>query len=401
MKSAKQMETLIRRINVTPDANSDRKIIDDILLAQERVQHISSADARLNIWRVIMKSRIMKLATAVAIIIVVLIGSHQFGVDSASKAFAGAIDAVRQARTFSCIEICEYTRDGQQHINKLSIMFKEPDRERYEWLEGEFSPVREVTITHYGKRQRLDLNIDDETASLVDMGSDYVVEGDTGRLALTQLDTSIRDRLIGWSHEVVEDLGSVEFNGDVVRLLQSRQDGNVIQVWIDPQTDLPVQISVQRPKYTVLYTSIQIDEELDDELFSLEPPEGYSLFKGGLYEPWPDDIGQLYAKMRHLLEMCITYAAKHDGQFPRELADLKIVGLTDEALEKILAAPNHPDGSAVIRYRQPRIDAEWSKEVVLYEAYDKWPDRGGVAAGFADGHCEVIVDQTLFETLVR
>lgn len=394
------IEKLVSKINVTPDAETDKKTLNDILKAQEKTKKEYLADNQLGIWRIIMKTRITKLTAAAVIIIAVLIGINQFGVDSASKVFAAAIDSVRQARTFSCIETLEHTKDGQQHINKLSIMFKEPDRERYEWIEGEQMPIGEVSITHYGKRQRLNLNTNDETASLVYIGSEYAVEEDTGILNLTQLNTSIRDRLIDWGYEAVEDLGRVELNGQVVRLLQSRQDGNVIQVWIDPQTDLPVQIAVQKPKYKLLYTAIQIDEELDDELFSLESPEGYSLFKGGLYVPFPDYIGQLYAKMRHLSLMCITYASNHEGQFPRELSDIPIESLSDEALRKILAAPNRPDGPAAIRYRQPLVDADRSKEVMLYEIYDKWPERG-IAVCFADGHCEVIVDEKHFEELVR
>jgi hypothetical protein len=75
-------------------------------------------------------------------------------------------------------------------------------------------------------------------------------------------------------------------------------------------------------------------------------------------------------------------------------------GLTDEKLKTLLAAPGQPDGPAVIRYRQPRPDADLSTEVALYEVYDEWPD-GGIAVGFADCHCEVIGEQELFEKLMR
>jgi hypothetical protein len=257
--------------------------------------------------------------------------------------------------------------------------------------------IGEVTVADYGKLRELSLRPDDKVASLADLSTSYTVDDNTGQPRLTRLSTHMRDQVLSLRAGAVEDLGSVELHGQSVRLLQSRGNECVIHVWIDPLTDLPIQISIQEPTQHWIYTSIKIDEELDDDLFSLEVPDGYSLFRGGLYKPWPDRIGKIYAKMRHLHMACIVFAEKHDGQFPKELANLDI---EDEILDTLLAAPDRPDGPAVIQYRQPRPDTDWSTEVMLYEAYDQWPD-GGIAVGFADGHCEVISEQKRFEELVR
>ena len=151
----------------------------------------------------------------------------------------------------------------------------------------------------------------------------------------------------------------------------------------------------------MMFTSIQIDTELDDDLFSLEPPDGYTL---SVHESgWPDYKAKMMTKIKHLGLWCVVYANDNEDQFPGELADLVTLGvITEEALNKTLAAPDDPDGPPVIRYRKPNTagNDDWSTEVILYEIYDQWP-QDGVVACFADGHCELIGDQNRFEELIR
>jgi len=390
----------------------DKRIIDASLLAQEKLKHTQSASIQPNIWRIIMKSRITKLAVAAVIIIVLMLGINYLDtpIDGASTVFAAAMDSVRQARTFSCTSIFEVTyEDGEEHgkyLLKQKLMFKEPDRERHEKLTS--APpwpqyIGEVTIWHYGKRQQLQFRPFDKTAEFHDMSSDYDVDDKTGELKLTQLNTRLRDYLLKLSAGAVEDLGRVELDGQSVRMLQSRKDKRITTVWIDPKTNYPVQIEhkwTDQSRSPVMYTSIQIDTKLDDALFSLEPPEGYTLRVDK--SSWPDDKAKIGTKIMHLGLWCVVYASDNDDQFPGDLADIVRAGIiTDEVLNKVLAAPDDPDGPPVIRYRKPNTDTkEWSTEVTLYEIYDQWPEDGVVAC-FADGHSEIISDQNRFEELIR
>jgi len=154
-------------------------------------------------------------------------------------------------------------------------------------------------------------------------------------------------------------------------------------------------------KITVLFEpSIQIDAELDDNLFSLEPPEGYTLRVDK--SSWPDDKAKIGAKIMHVGLWCWVYASDNDDQFPDDLADIVRAGVvTDEVLNRVLSSPDDPDGPPVIRYRKPNTDAkDRSIEVMLYEIYDQWPDDGAVVC-FADGHSEIISDQNRFEELIK
>ena len=404
-----QFEDLVSNIKFddTPDPDHRNKLEQDLLgvLAKQTPR-------RIKIWRIIMKSQITKLAGAAVIIIALMLGINYLDapIDGASTVFAAAMDRVKHARTFSCTNIFEVTyEDGGKrgkYLMKQKRMFKEPDRERHEKLTS--APpwpqyIGEVTIWHYGKRQRLQFRPFDKTAKLHDMSSDYDIDDKTGELKLTQLNTSLRDRLLKLSVGAVEDLGRVELDGKSVRMLQSHKDKRITTVWVNPETNYPVQIEhkwTDQNRSPVMYTSIQIDTELDDALFSLEPPEGYTV---KVHESgWPDDKAKIGAKIMHLGLWCVVYASDNDDQFPGELADIVRAGIiTEKVLKKVLAAPDEPDGPPVIRYRKPNTDAkDWSTEVTLYEIYDQWPEDGVVAC-FADVHCEIIPGQNRFEELIR
>jgi len=401
-----------KRKTVKTTTELDRRIIDASLLAQEKLKQTQSASIQPNIWRIIMKSPITKLTAAAVIIIVIMLGINYLDtpIDGASTVFAAAMDRVKHARTFSCTMIFEVSyedggKDGK-YLMKQKSMFKEPDRERHEKLTS--APPwpqykGEVTIWHYGKRQRLQFRPSYKTAKFHDMSSDYDIDDKTGELKLTQLNTSLRDYLLKLSSGAVEDLGREKLDGQSVRKLQSHKDKRITTVWVNPQTNYPIQIEhkwTDQSRSPVMYTSIQIDTKLDDNLFSLEPPDGYTLKVDK--SPWPDDKKKISTKVMHLGLWCWSYASDNDDRFPDDLADIVRAGIiTEKVLNKVLAAPDNPDGPPVIRYRKPNKDAkDRPTEVMLYEIYDPWP-KDGVVVCFADGHSELIAEQNRFEELIK
>lgn len=179
------------------------------------------------------------------------------------------------------------------------------------------------TIRDYGKRRELILRPAKKGAILRDLVSDYTIDEKTGELKLTQLSTRLRDRLLEWRAGAVEELGKAELNGQSVRMLQSRKGNRVTTVWVNPKTRYPVQIEkawADQSRPPVLFSSIQIDTELDDRLFSLEPPEDYTL---SVNEPgWPDYKKKIMTKAKHLGLWCVIYTNDNHGRFPDELEDL-------------------------------------------------------------------------------
>jgi len=132
-----------KRSAVKTTTDLDNRIIDASLLAQEKLKQTQSASIWPNIWRIIMKSKITKLAAAAAIIIALF---FLFS-DDHKTLYANAVEALEQARTIHIV-IKEY-RDGKWfkdheiwYDRKVGIVEEERyegrtdmriDNGRYEW----------------------------------------------------------------------------------------------------------------------------------------------------------------------------------------------------------------------------------------------------------------------------
>ena len=408
MKSSESIEKLMKDVPINTNAEKDKEVLDDVIKAMEESKKQSTI--RADIRRIIMQNKMIKLTAAAVILFAVILGINFLGapIDGTSSAFATAMDSIKQARTFSCIIVMELNYDDNQvrgtYLSKDKIMFKEPYWERKEQLTSPWPQyVGEITIHDYDKRKELILRPVNKEAILYDLSSSYYFDEETGILSLTQLDTGLRDYLLEKSEGTFDDLGEVELNGKTVWKLQGKKKNRICTLWINPETNYPVQIELkytEHEKSPILYTEIKIDEELDDELFSLAHPEDYyfkDLGKGG----WEDYQKKLVAKIMKLGLFCVIYQDKHEGQFPDELSDLMTSGIvTDEVLTNLLAPPDDPDGYPVFKYNKPEKGSDWAVAVILYESYNQWPEEGIVIC-FADGHSEIIKDQSRFKELIN
>lgn len=387
----KQRLEAISSFKATPQVTArDLDRVRQTLTSQQHQQKTKPQ----NTWKMITRTKITELAAAAVVIITAIVGLNWPGGESAGTLFAAAIENIRQARTFSCKLILG---DDQNDKNACvqEFMFKEPDIMRTVNLSGQEQFIGQTSIVNYSKGQQLTFVPKEKRAALSDDFFHYTIDEKTGKLKLDQLDTNMRDRVLKLTAEAVEDIGKVALDGKIVRKLQSRGDDKVTTVWLDIQSNLPMQIKIQwldPTKPPVTYASIKIDAELSDELFSLDPPEGYHLIK---HSSWPAVKRKISAKMRFLSMACIMYQ-ETNKRFPKELTELDI---SKEVLRVVLAAPDNPDGPAIIKYRQPRPDGDWAREVILYETYDKSLD-GKIVACFVDGHCE-LEDQKHFGQLLE
>ena len=79
MRPTDNINQLIKKLHIKASADLDGRVHDDIDRALPTSQKSESADAKPNRWRIIMKSRIMKLAAAAVIVIAVLLGVNFVG----------------------------------------------------------------------------------------------------------------------------------------------------------------------------------------------------------------------------------------------------------------------------------------------------------------------------------
>ncbi|MHC4756697.1 MAG: hypothetical protein ACYTBP_16330, partial [Planctomycetota bacterium] len=102
MRPAEKIKKLFIKSDVTVSSELDDKIMTAAFQAFEKSEKTNSAANQPNIWRIIMKSRIIKLTAAVVIIIAVMIGINQFGgsLHMAGVAWGEVVNKVEQIESF-------------------------------------------------------------------------------------------------------------------------------------------------------------------------------------------------------------------------------------------------------------------------------------------------------------
>jgi hypothetical protein len=126
MRSAKDVERLIRRTCFKASVNLHNRTITDALEAQVNSKEKESAACRPRIWRTIMRNRITKLAAAV-FVIAVFVGVYQLG--GARAAFAHTTRVVRT----TLADLREFAsslreREPDRHIYEANLPPTEPAR---------------------------------------------------------------------------------------------------------------------------------------------------------------------------------------------------------------------------------------------------------------------------------
>ena len=392
-----------RALSQTGDAlRAEPSVRDDVM---RRVTQAALAPRQLRRPSMMRRYRWRALSALAACLIVGLVLMQLQGGNRASEAFAQAIRSVANAHTFSCRQISQNVQDdGKMEIHETTYMFKEPDHSRQEWITG-LNMDGQIVIVDYARHRRLVLNGNKADASLEDISKMYEVDQQTGELLPVSLDTDVRDQVMRLTAESVKDLGTAELNGKPVRVFQShgKKSGSVRTVYIDPDTNQPVQIVIEWPqskgaKWT--FADIRIDQPLDDSLFSLDVPAGYKLFRGKAYVPAEEHFSKMMTKMRHLSMALTMYANDHDGNYPADLSAVVGPDMSEKKLKTLMAAPEQSDGPAVIVFLPPNKDAkDWGSEIVFYEKPESRVDKK-VCAAFLDGHAQVM-DEAEFDEAMK
>jgi len=99
MKPLENVEKIIKNINIATNAEVDETVRNDVLKAFEQSKAKKSVVAQPSIWRIIMKSKMTKLAAAAVIIAGTIIGLHWFGDGSPAYGITEALELWMNAET--------------------------------------------------------------------------------------------------------------------------------------------------------------------------------------------------------------------------------------------------------------------------------------------------------------
>jgi hypothetical protein len=311
MSSEEKIKRLFAKSDVTVNSKIDDRIICNAFTALEESKKTKSVSTEPNIWRIIMKNRITKLAAAAAIIVIVVVGMHYLGVspDGAGVVWADVLRNMEasQTVTFTLGAENDYGTDGH-FWGKGMVKIKGPIR-RFEGIEGfrsRYGQSREETVIGM-----TDISRQNRFVTLYPLKKCADIADSHGyNPALLTYDGLKKD----FHNEAEENLGEMEINGRKAVGFRIVKDNKEITVWVDPDTSLPIQIESKANDgtETLTLTNITFGVELDDQLFDMAVPDDY-LAMNLTTEKFtiPFELTE-----KHLVEGLKIAAGHRSGKFP-------------------------------------------------------------------------------------
>lgn len=312
MNPKEKTEQSIKQFEASTTEEMDKWVCTDALEAIRKAKHAQSSKARPNICRNILKNRTAQIAAAAVLIIAVLAGIDYFSspVGVTTPAFAEVIQPFLSARTATFTITGEGPNDPPSF--SMNGMFAEPDRMRFE-IAG---AVEMVQIFDIQKSAFVTLMPEQKTAIVIEMAN-MPAERQRQANMFFDIRRHLREAQDADNGDV-ELLGERQIDGvNSDGYLLSVAPGIEITFWVDVESLLPVRIEYDMSEMfgkemKMVMSDFAFDVELDDSLFSLETPEGYTLrtMQMDASEPQEED----------LIEMFVVWAEATGGKFPSALS---------------------------------------------------------------------------------
>ncbi len=265
----KQLTNLHDRLTKNGNALALSNLEDDVMNKILREQNVrlkaaSKAGTGLNIRRIIMKSPITKLAAAAVIIAGVLIGLYFVGSPIvATPTFAQVIQPIFDAQTAI-----------------LDIIIGE---------EEAGGPVIHDMVQ--GSRIRRTLSNMKDSVSIIDLEAGNILSLDSKKKEAAYIDLeglpsmsnymeTLRNIITGLQEHpefTVEELSEQEIAGQRLIGFRAKHPRAEVTIWADPETALPVRIEQIERQMKIICKNLVFDVPMDEELFSMDVPEGYKL----------------------------------------------------------------------------------------------------------------------------
>ena len=315
----------VGRNNVAPDREFLNKLKEESANIFEASTSDGSGELRetintISIWRTIMKSPVIKIAAAAVILIVAIIGLNQLG-NSSSVAWADVSQRILNAQTAVLDIIIGDEETGGPVIH---------DQIKGSRIRRTLSSMDDVvSIIDLESWRILSLTVSKKEAAYVDLKGlpsmpNYM---DTLRNLISELQEK--------PYFEVEELGKQEIDGQEAVGFLARHPKVELTIWADPETALPVRIEQTGGQMKVICKNVKFDVPMDESLFSMEVPEGYTLQEA--------ELDLLGSTEEDFIEGLRILAELFEGQFPDGVAvedylrqapliagKLKELGLSDD-----------------------------------------------------------------------
>jgi hypothetical protein len=244
-----------------------------------------TAQKQKSIRRIIMKSKITKLAAAAVIIISIMIGIDYFGgpIDGAGVAFGQVLGYIQTSSYTFHLTVETVPSDGGLTPFTMRAMVWELGWMRVDCSTGKVGKISSITDFNAGKTLLL---FHQNKAGVIKQES--VLNQNTGAGGIVSFCDKPIENLWNLRDGTEEQLGQKLAEGQVVTGFRVFQEDQYFQysttIWADSESGVPSAVEVIAKPADESCTSIKwtmnnfdLDVKLDESLFSLEVPAGYTL----------------------------------------------------------------------------------------------------------------------------
>jgi len=283
MRPAENIEKLVKNINIDTNAKTDNAVLGDVIEAFEKSKGKKTSATEQNIWRIIMKSPITKLAAAAVIIVAVILGlTITDGPDIASVAWSEVIEKVEQipALTFDMTTEISYPGNKTLSIQSENYVAGDYGTKSSLYMNGELFVVK---YRLPNKNLAYIIRPKDKTYMRIDLSDEQAAKGQDPDDPRTWLKIILsgdytklgRDNINGAAVEGIE-CNRPEMTGD---------ENGIMRLWVGVETNLPVRIEVEklgmeagqmRPHKFVM-ENFQWNVELNESVLEPNIPNDYKL----------------------------------------------------------------------------------------------------------------------------
>jgi len=283
MRPAENIEKLVKNINIDTNAKIDEEVLGEVVKAFEKSKSKKTSAIEQNIWRIIMKSRMTKLAAAAVIIVAVILGlTITGGPDMASVTWAEVIEKVEQipALSFDMTTEISYTENEKLSLQSVNYVAGDYGTKSSIYMNGELFVLK---YRLPNKKLAYQIRPKDKTYFRFDLSDELAAK-------VKEQDP---DDPRTWLKMILSgdytELGRDNINGVAVEGIESSNpeivgsNERVMRLWVDVETNLPVRIEVEgegmeggqmRPHKFVM-ENFQWNVELDESVFEPNIPEDY------------------------------------------------------------------------------------------------------------------------------
>ena len=216
--------------------------------------------------RTIMSNRMMKLAVAAVVALAVILGLSLFTGDGTGKTYARAVDQLHRAHTLTYSYVTKTGVESMPTV-QIDVAYRDTGQMRTATTDGYITVVEPAGTGLKG-------------ISLVPPTKNYVafemanVPKDPAKDPWVAV-----ERLRALPAQASQRLGRQEIDGRMLDGFVVQGDDTTATVWIDPQTGQLARAELSfadAPDMDLILSDFQFDVPLDESLFSLQPPAGYT-----------------------------------------------------------------------------------------------------------------------------